>query len=26
VDAAVGPFPAFTHELGASVRAHLAEV
>jgi glyoxylase-like metal-dependent hydrolase (beta-lactamase superfamily II) len=25
VDAAVGPFPAFTHELGASVRAHLAE-
>jgi glyoxylase-like metal-dependent hydrolase (beta-lactamase superfamily II) len=26
VDAAVGPFPAFTHELGASVRAHLAEL
>ena len=26
VDAAVGPFPAFTHELAASVRAHLAEV
>jgi glyoxylase-like metal-dependent hydrolase (beta-lactamase superfamily II) len=26
VDAAVGPFPALTHELGASVRAHLAEV
>ena len=25
VDAAVGPFPAFTHELAASVRAHLAE-
>ena len=24
VDAAVGPFPAFTHELAASVRAHLA--
>jgi glyoxylase-like metal-dependent hydrolase (beta-lactamase superfamily II) len=23
VDAAVGPFPAFTHELAASVRAHL---
>jgi glyoxylase-like metal-dependent hydrolase (beta-lactamase superfamily II) len=26
VNAAVGPFPAFTHELAASVRAHLAEV
>jgi glyoxylase-like metal-dependent hydrolase (beta-lactamase superfamily II) len=26
VDAAVGPFPSFTHELAASVRAHLAEV
>jgi glyoxylase-like metal-dependent hydrolase (beta-lactamase superfamily II) len=26
VDAAVGPFPAFTHELAASVRAHLARV
>jgi hypothetical protein len=26
VDAAVGPFPQFTHELAASVRAHLAEV
>jgi glyoxylase-like metal-dependent hydrolase (beta-lactamase superfamily II) len=26
VDAAVGPFPEFTHELGASVRAHLAEL
>jgi glyoxylase-like metal-dependent hydrolase (beta-lactamase superfamily II) len=26
VDAAVGPFPAFAHELAASVRAHLAEV
>ena len=25
VDAAVGPFPSFTHELAASVRAHLAE-
>jgi glyoxylase-like metal-dependent hydrolase (beta-lactamase superfamily II) len=25
VDAAVGPFPDFTHELAASVRAHLAE-
>jgi glyoxylase-like metal-dependent hydrolase (beta-lactamase superfamily II) len=25
VDAAVGPFPAFTHELAGSVRAHLAE-
>jgi glyoxylase-like metal-dependent hydrolase (beta-lactamase superfamily II) len=25
VDAAVGPFPAFAHELAASVRAHLAE-
>ena len=25
VDAAVGPVPAFTHELAASVRAHLAE-
>jgi glyoxylase-like metal-dependent hydrolase (beta-lactamase superfamily II) len=25
VDAAVGPFPAFTHELAASVRAHRAE-
>lgn len=25
VDAEVGPFPAFTHELAASVRAHLAE-
>jgi hypothetical protein len=25
VDAAVGPFPAFTHELAASVGAHLAE-
>jgi glyoxylase-like metal-dependent hydrolase (beta-lactamase superfamily II) len=24
VDAAVGPFPSFTHELAASVRAHLA--
>ena len=24
VDAAVGPFSAFTHELAASVRAHLA--
>jgi glyoxylase-like metal-dependent hydrolase (beta-lactamase superfamily II) len=26
VDAAVGPFPSFTHELAASARAHLAEV
>jgi hypothetical protein len=26
VNAAVGPFPAFTHELAASVRAHLAEL
>lgn len=26
VDAQVGPFPAFTHELAASVRAHQAEV
>jgi glyoxylase-like metal-dependent hydrolase (beta-lactamase superfamily II) len=26
VDAAVGPFPSFTHELAASVRAHLATV
>jgi glyoxylase-like metal-dependent hydrolase (beta-lactamase superfamily II) len=26
VDAAIGPFPSFTHELAASVRAHLAEV
>jgi hypothetical protein len=26
VDAAVGPFPAFTHELAVSVRAHLARV
>jgi len=26
VDQAVGPFPSFTHELAASVRAHLAEV
>jgi glyoxylase-like metal-dependent hydrolase (beta-lactamase superfamily II) len=25
VDAAVGPFPSFAHELAASVRAHLAE-
>jgi hypothetical protein len=25
VDATVGPFPAFTHELAASVRAHLGE-
>jgi glyoxylase-like metal-dependent hydrolase (beta-lactamase superfamily II) len=25
VDAAVGPFPSFTHELAASVRAHLAQ-
>jgi hypothetical protein len=25
VDAAVGPFPSFTHELAVSVRAHLAE-
>jgi glyoxylase-like metal-dependent hydrolase (beta-lactamase superfamily II) len=25
VNAEVGPFPAFTHELAASVRAHLAE-
>jgi glyoxylase-like metal-dependent hydrolase (beta-lactamase superfamily II) len=25
VDAAVGPFPSFTHELAASVRAHFAE-
>ena len=25
VNAKVGPFPAFTHELAASVRAHLAE-
>jgi glyoxylase-like metal-dependent hydrolase (beta-lactamase superfamily II) len=25
VNEAVGPFPAFTHELAASVRAHLAE-
>ena len=25
VDAEVGPFPAFTHELAASVRAHLAQ-
>ena len=26
VDVAVGPFPTFTHELAATVRAHLAEV
>jgi glyoxylase-like metal-dependent hydrolase (beta-lactamase superfamily II) len=26
VNEEVGPFPAFTHELAASVRAHLAEV
>ena len=26
VDAAVGPFPSFTHELAASVRSHLAEL
>jgi glyoxylase-like metal-dependent hydrolase (beta-lactamase superfamily II) len=26
VDAAVGPFPSFAHELGASVRSHLAEI
>jgi glyoxylase-like metal-dependent hydrolase (beta-lactamase superfamily II) len=26
VDAAVGPFSAFTHELAASVRAHLARI
>ncbi|HMI71075.1 MAG TPA: MBL fold metallo-hydrolase [Solirubrobacteraceae bacterium] len=26
VDAVVGPFPSFTHELAASVRAHLAEL
>jgi glyoxylase-like metal-dependent hydrolase (beta-lactamase superfamily II) len=26
VDAAVGPFPSFTHELAAGVRAHLAEL
>jgi glyoxylase-like metal-dependent hydrolase (beta-lactamase superfamily II) len=26
VNAAVGPFPSFTHELGASARSHLAEV
>jgi glyoxylase-like metal-dependent hydrolase (beta-lactamase superfamily II) len=26
VNEAVGPFPAFTHELAASVRAHLAEL
>jgi glyoxylase-like metal-dependent hydrolase (beta-lactamase superfamily II) len=26
VNAAVGPFPSFTHELAASVRAHLAEL
>ena len=26
VDQAVGPFPSFTHELAASVRAHLTEV
>jgi glyoxylase-like metal-dependent hydrolase (beta-lactamase superfamily II) len=26
VDHAVGPFPSFTHELAASVRAHLAEL
>jgi glyoxylase-like metal-dependent hydrolase (beta-lactamase superfamily II) len=26
VDAALGPFPDFAHELGASVRAHLAEL
>jgi len=26
VNDAVGPFPAFTHELAASVRAHLAEL
>jgi glyoxylase-like metal-dependent hydrolase (beta-lactamase superfamily II) len=26
VDARVGPFPSFTHELAASVRAHLAEM
>jgi glyoxylase-like metal-dependent hydrolase (beta-lactamase superfamily II) len=25
VDAAIGPYPQFTHELAASVRAHLAE-
>jgi hypothetical protein len=26
VNEAVGPFPQFTHELAASVRAHLAEL
>jgi hypothetical protein len=26
VNEAVGPFPAFAHELAASVRAHLAEL
>jgi glyoxylase-like metal-dependent hydrolase (beta-lactamase superfamily II) len=26
VDAEVGPFPSFTHELAAAVRAHLAEI
>ena len=26
VNETVGPFPAFTHELAASVRAHLAEL
>jgi glyoxylase-like metal-dependent hydrolase (beta-lactamase superfamily II) len=26
VDAVVGPFPSFTHELAASVRAHQAEI
>jgi glyoxylase-like metal-dependent hydrolase (beta-lactamase superfamily II) len=26
VNEAIGPFPAFTHELAASVRAHLAEL
>jgi glyoxylase-like metal-dependent hydrolase (beta-lactamase superfamily II) len=26
VDAVVGPFPAFTHELAASVRAHLSDL
>jgi len=26
VNDAVGPFPSFTHELAASVRAHLAEL
>jgi hypothetical protein len=26
VNEAVGPFPSFTHELAASVRAHLADL